>query len=93
MQKPSFENVPLYVIMGNEEANEIALLALRQVGCDLPEDCSGIEAFTTDTLVRLRVPHAELLLLAVPDGTRSRRAFNLDSCTDRCELRRSVFMS
>ena len=37
--------------MGNEEANEIALLALRQVGCDLPEDCGGIEAFTTDILV------------------------------------------
>jgi hypothetical protein len=38
--------------MGNEEANEIALLALRQVGCDLPEDCSSIESFSTDILVR-----------------------------------------
>lgn len=37
--------------MGNEEANEIALLALKQVGCDLPEDCVGIESFTTDLLV------------------------------------------
>lgn len=68
-------NRSIYVIMGNEEANEIALLALRQVGCDLPEDCSGIEAFTTDTLVRLRVPCAERLLLAVPDETLPRLAF------------------
>ena len=37
--------------MGNEEANEIALLALRQVGCHLPDDCSGVESFTTDILV------------------------------------------
>jgi hypothetical protein len=37
---------------GNDETNEIALLALRQVGCNLPEDFGGIEAFTTDTLVR-----------------------------------------
>jgi hypothetical protein len=37
--------------MGNEEANEIALLALRQVGCRLPDDCSGVESFTTDILV------------------------------------------
>jgi len=40
---------------GNEEANEIALLALRQVGCDLPEDCA-IESLDTDTLVRLSPP-------------------------------------
>jgi len=38
--------------MGNEEANEIALLALRQVGCDLPEGCGGVESFSTDILVR-----------------------------------------
>jgi len=45
--------ISVHIIMaGNDETNEIALLALRQVGCNLPEDFGGIEAFTTDTLVR-----------------------------------------
>ena len=39
--------------MSNEEGNEITLLALRQVGCELPEDCSGVDAFSPDLLVRV----------------------------------------
>lgn len=36
----------------NEEADGIIVLALRQVGCALPEEVTGIAGFVTEELVR-----------------------------------------
>mmetsp|Transcript_33604 Transcript_33604/g.80136 ORF Transcript_33604/g.80136 Transcript_33604/m.80136 type:complete len:625 (+) Transcript_33604:95-1969(+) len=38
--------------MGNEEADEILIITLRQVGCDLPEECKTAEELGTELLVR-----------------------------------------
>eukprot|EP00286_Rhodomonas_abbreviata_P010311 CAMPEP_0181331510 /NCGR_PEP_ID=MMETSP1101-20121128/24540_1 /TAXON_ID=46948 /ORGANISM="Rhodomonas abbreviata, Strain Caron Lab Isolate" /LENGTH=122 /DNA_ID=CAMNT_0023440975 /DNA_START=34 /DNA_END=399 /DNA_ORIENTATION=- len=38
--------------MGNDEADEILIITLRQVGCELPEECRTAEDLTTELLVR-----------------------------------------